>query len=284
VTGLVVLLVIVLCTVPHGIALGGIPWLMMSELFPTRIRAKAVSVTTTFLWITIFTGGYLFPSLTAYSEKTLRAANGASMTASTLGFTDSDLDTLIDRDSRFLSAGFRPGQRVAVSGAGKAVNNGTFTIYRVTDGTIVWSKGDAVMAETSTRPVTLAADNNISLTTTKAAFADSNLDVITDSDNGFRRAGFKRKDRIAVSGASKAANNSVFTVHSVAEGTMLVESNNALVDESAGALVSIHVGSLGGAFWLFTCVCVLAFLFGLLMMPETKGRTLEEIAGSWKGR
>ncbi len=111
VTGPVVLLVIVLCTVPHGIALGGIPWLMMSELFPTRIRAKAVSVTTTFLWITIFSGAYLFPALTSASIRL--------------------------------------------------------------------------------------------------------------------------------------------------------------------------VGSIGGAFWLFTGVCLLAFLFGLLMMPETKGRTLEEIAGSW---
>jgi len=112
VTGPAVLLVIVLCTVPHGIALGGIPWLMMSELFPTRIRAKAVSVTTTFLWITIFSGGYLFPALTSASTKL--------------------------------------------------------------------------------------------------------------------------------------------------------------------------VGSVGGVFWLFTGVCLLAFLFGLLMMPETKGRTLEEIARSWK--
>jgi SP family sugar porter-like MFS transporter len=111
-TGIIVLVVIVLCTVPHGIALGGIPWLMMSELFPTRLRAKAVSVTTTFLWLTIFSGAYLFPALTSASIRL--------------------------------------------------------------------------------------------------------------------------------------------------------------------------VGSVGGAFWLFTGICILAFLFGLLMMPETKGRTLEEIAGSWK--
>lgn len=112
VTGPVVLLVIILCTVPHGIALGGIPWLMMSELFPTRIRAKAVSVTTTFLWITIFSGAYLFPAIVRVSTRL--------------------------------------------------------------------------------------------------------------------------------------------------------------------------VGSVGGAFWLFTAICMLAFLFGWLIMPETKGRTLEEIAGSWR--
>jgi SP family arabinose:H+ symporter-like MFS transporter len=76
ITGLPVLLVLMLCTVPHGIALGGIPWLMMSELFPTRIRAKAVSITTTFLWITIFSGSYLFPSLASTSKDLIGSVGG----------------------------------------------------------------------------------------------------------------------------------------------------------------------------------------------------------------
>ena len=42
------------------------------------------------------------------------------------------------------------------------------------------------------------------------------------------------------------------------------------------------VGSVGGVFWLFTIVCLLSFLFGLWMMPETRGRTLEQIGRSWK--
>ncbi len=69
-TGILVLLVITLCTMPHGIALGGLPWLMMSELFPNRIRAKAVAVTTTFLWVTIYSGAQLFPVITGWSERT----------------------------------------------------------------------------------------------------------------------------------------------------------------------------------------------------------------------
>lgn len=113
-TGLVVLLVIMLCTVPHGLALGPLPWLMMSEIFPTRIRARAVSLTTAFLWVTIYSGAQLFPVMSAYSKE--------------------------------------------------------------------------------------------------------------------------------------------------------------------------KIGSVGGAFWLFTAICVLAFLFGWKMLPETKGRTLEEIAASWKKR
>ncbi len=77
VTGPAVLIVIILCTVPHGIALGGIPWLMMSELFPTRLRAKAVSITTTFLWVTIFSGAYLFPALTSASVRLVGSVGGA---------------------------------------------------------------------------------------------------------------------------------------------------------------------------------------------------------------
>jgi SP family arabinose:H+ symporter-like MFS transporter len=74
--GIVVLLVLVLCTVPHGIALGGLPWLMMSELFPNRIRAKAVALTTTFLWVVVFSCGQLFPIFVQMSTDRIGSAAG----------------------------------------------------------------------------------------------------------------------------------------------------------------------------------------------------------------
>jgi SP family arabinose:H+ symporter-like MFS transporter len=80
VQGAAVLVVIVLCTVPHGLALGGLPWLMMSELFPNRIRAKAVAVTTTFLWLIIYSCAQFFPMLIAWSERSLGSAAGAFWT------------------------------------------------------------------------------------------------------------------------------------------------------------------------------------------------------------
>jgi sugar porter (SP) family MFS transporter len=40
-------------------------------------------------------------------------------------------------------------------------------------------------------------------------------------------------------------------------------------------------GSPAGVFWLFAGVCVLAFLFCWRMVPETKGKTLEEIGRWW---
>lgn len=72
-----VLLVIILCTVPHGLALGPLPWLMMSEIFPTRLRGRAVSLTTAFLWLTIYAGAQLFPLMTDYSQQTLGSVGGA---------------------------------------------------------------------------------------------------------------------------------------------------------------------------------------------------------------
>jgi SP family sugar porter-like MFS transporter len=74
--GLAVLLVLIFCALPHGLALGPLPWLMMSEVFPTRIRAKAVAVTTTFLWAVIFTSGMFFPILSAWSTRLLGSIAG----------------------------------------------------------------------------------------------------------------------------------------------------------------------------------------------------------------
>lgn len=76
-SGGIVLLVIVLCTIPHGLALGPLPWLMISEIFPTRLRGRAVSLTTAFLWLTIYSGAQLFPMITAYSEKKIGSVGGA---------------------------------------------------------------------------------------------------------------------------------------------------------------------------------------------------------------
>jgi sugar porter (SP) family MFS transporter len=43
-----------------------------------------------------------------------------------------------------------------------------------------------------------------------------------------------------------------------------------------------HFHNMAGVFYIYAGVCVLAFVFCLRMVPETKGRTLEEIAGFWR--
>ena len=60
-TGSAVLFALFLCSVPHEMVLGPLPWLMMSEIHPTRIRARAVAISTTVIWIAAFTGPMLFP-------------------------------------------------------------------------------------------------------------------------------------------------------------------------------------------------------------------------------
>jgi hypothetical protein len=50
------------------------------------------------------------------------------------------------------------------------------------------------------------------------------------------------------------------------------------------ALSQRTIGSAAGAFWLFTVVDIGALFFGLKLMPETKGRSLEDIAESMRSR
>lgn len=68
ITGWPVLLAVCLCAIPHSFALGPLPWLMMSEIFPTRIRARAVAITTTFIWVIGFLAVYFFPIIAGWSE------------------------------------------------------------------------------------------------------------------------------------------------------------------------------------------------------------------------
>ena len=198
VTGWPILVILGLVTVPHGIALGGIPWLMMSEMFPTRLRAKAVALTTTVLWIFIFSGVYLFPIITGFSQQHLLTARKVTLTTNTISFHDANPDYLQQTGGDFDESGFRPGNQVTLIGASVPENNGTYTIASV----------------------------------------------------GPERLTLKR------------------SAH--------------LVNEPSGAEVTVQVGSVAPAFWLFTGICMLSVLFGLTIMPETKDRTLEEIGASWQ--
>jgi SP family arabinose:H+ symporter-like MFS transporter len=68
-TGLPLLFAFFFCAAPHAFALGPLPWLMMSELYPTRIRATAVAITTTALWAAAWLSPMVFPILMGYFER-----------------------------------------------------------------------------------------------------------------------------------------------------------------------------------------------------------------------
>ncbi|MGH9162711.1 MAG: sugar porter family MFS transporter [Vicinamibacteraceae bacterium] len=76
IVGPLVVGVVLLCMAPHSIGLGPLPWLMMSEIYPTRIRARAVAVSTTFLWLAAFSGPYAFPMLDEASRKAIGSGAG----------------------------------------------------------------------------------------------------------------------------------------------------------------------------------------------------------------
>jgi sugar porter (SP) family MFS transporter len=76
ITGYSVLVGVFLCAIPHSFALGPLPWLMMSEIFPTRIRARAVAITTTFIWLVGFLATYLFPVIADFSKQCIGSIAG----------------------------------------------------------------------------------------------------------------------------------------------------------------------------------------------------------------
>jgi len=287
--GWVVLVVLILVTVPHGIALGGIPWLMMSELFPTRIRAKAVAITTTVLWCFIYLAAWLFPTITGLSERHLVTARHVLRAADTISLVDADLDTVSigSPEVDLIQRGFRAGQAVEVSGAVLPANAGKFAVHAVMPGQLVLESGVGLAGEKAEagKRVTLRVSGGPEVTSDAVAFIDSNLDLIRDAGGKLREAGFVDGDRVTVIGTSREADSRTFASGLVTASEVILAPGEAVSGEPAGRRITLQVGSIGAAFWLFTAICILSLLFGLTIMPETKGRTLEEIAASWrKGR
>jgi SP family arabinose:H+ symporter-like MFS transporter len=70
-------------------------------------------------------------------------------------------------------------------------------------------------------------------------------------------------------------------------GTLAVWISTYLSNQFMGPMMSYFeksFGSVGPAFWVFAIVCAFLFVFGWKMVPETKQRSLEEIAGWWQHR
>ena len=59
-----------------------------------------------------------------------------------------------------------------------------------------------------------------------------------------------------------------------------------IADTIVGQLTPVLLKSIGTAatFWTFAAFCVIAFLTVYKLLPETKGKTLEQIEAEWGGR
>ena len=67
-TGWRVLLVVLLCDAPHAIVLGPLCWLIISEIFPTRIRARAASLCTLVVWTAGWVSTWATPRMFEFFE------------------------------------------------------------------------------------------------------------------------------------------------------------------------------------------------------------------------
>jgi sugar porter (SP) family MFS transporter len=63
-----VLLIMLACVGAYAISLGPLPWLIMSEIFPTRLRGKAMAIGSISVWLSLFVANQSFPPLVAYLE------------------------------------------------------------------------------------------------------------------------------------------------------------------------------------------------------------------------
>ena len=69
-TGWVVVLVVSLCALPHAVAFGPLGWLIIAEIFPTRVRARAMGLSSLCVWLANYVANQLTPLLSEFSETT----------------------------------------------------------------------------------------------------------------------------------------------------------------------------------------------------------------------
>ena len=67
-SGYPVVAVMFLCVGAYVSSLAPLAWLIMSEIFPTRIRGRAMSIAGVALWLSFFIGSQIFPPLCSFFE------------------------------------------------------------------------------------------------------------------------------------------------------------------------------------------------------------------------
>ena len=64
--GIVVLSLVIVAIATYAMTLAPIVWVVLSEIFPNRIRGAAMAIATTALWIACFILTYTFPILNSW--------------------------------------------------------------------------------------------------------------------------------------------------------------------------------------------------------------------------
>ena len=79
-TGEFVVAVMMLCIGFYIVSLAPLAWLIMSEIFPTRLRGKAMAVASIFLWAATFVGAQILPILSDVMQKHFNSIAGVFWT------------------------------------------------------------------------------------------------------------------------------------------------------------------------------------------------------------
>lgn len=75
-SGLTVLLVFFICIGAYVLSVAPLTWVVVSEIFPSRVRGPAVSIATSALWLTVFMVTQFFPPAVTHFERAYGSAAG----------------------------------------------------------------------------------------------------------------------------------------------------------------------------------------------------------------
>ncbi len=64
------------CHFAYQTTIAPLAWLIISEIFPTRVRAKGMGIAAVVLWISSYTSVQMFPTVAAYCEETFGSVAG----------------------------------------------------------------------------------------------------------------------------------------------------------------------------------------------------------------
>jgi sugar porter (SP) family MFS transporter len=224
VQGFPVLLLVLAAIGCYAMSLAPVTWVVISEIFPNRIRGAAMSVAVTALWIACFLLTLTFPIL------------NAKLAPDSPEVTKGDLASL-------------PALCLQLQSGTNAASR------------FVWEHLPPEAREAAAQP---SASDTERVKETLARGLNSLIASPTLWDtNRFAGANLSSETRALL--AKTGATNDIARL------------NRFLVQDTYPALRQIQQVGAARTFWLYAGICVAGFAFILLKLPETKGKTLEQI-------
>jgi sugar porter (SP) family MFS transporter len=222
--GLPVLVLVLAAIGCYAMSLAPVTWVVISEIFPNRIRGAAMAVAVTALWIACFILTYTFPLLNARLTPSKSAVAAAEI--------------------------------IDLPGLGDHVMARTNQMAR-----LVW---DHLPSDTRQALAAAAPPKNLVL---RAAFVAAFNSLVEGGSviQSNQWAG------IALSTETQAL------LRQPPEQRQSSRLNRFLLQDAFPQLRKLQQIGAARTFWLYAAICVGGFLFILFRLPETRGKTLEQL-------